>query len=119
MFNGKVLYTLELKSVGTNAISFERTKEDKGVIHKHQIDNLEKFSTYESVVSGLILDFRLSDMTYFCIIDEFVNMVNNLDKKSFNEKDMFEWCNPIVIEKKKLKVNPRSDLCKSLSDTQL
>ena len=27
MFNGKVLYTLELKSVGTNSISFERTKE--------------------------------------------------------------------------------------------
>ena len=40
MFNGKFLYTLELKSVGTTSISFERTKEDKGVIHKHQIDNL-------------------------------------------------------------------------------
>ena len=119
MFNGKVLYTLELKSVGTNAISFERTKEDKGVIHKHQIDNLLKFSTYENIVSGFILDFRLSDMTYFCMIDEFINMVNNLDKKSFNEKDMFEWCNPIVIEKKKLKVNYRYDICKFLKDTEL
>ena len=119
MFNGKVLYTLELKSVGTTSISFERTKEDKGVIHKHQIDNLEKFSTYENVVSGLILDFRLSDMTYFCMIEEFINMVNNLDKKSFNEKDMFEWCNPIEIEKKKLKVNYRYDICKFLKDTEL
>ena len=119
MFNGKVLYTLELKSVGTTSISFERTKEDKGVIHKHQIDNLLKFSTYGNIISGLILDFRLSDNTYFCMIEEFVNMANNLDKKSFNEKDLYEWCNPIEIEKKKLKVNYRYDICKFLSDTQL
>ena len=119
MFNGEVLYTLELKSVGTTSISFERTKEDKGVIHKHQIDNLLKFSTYENIVSGFVLDFRLSDKTYFSMIEEFVNMVNNLDKKSFNEKDMFEWCNPIVIEKKKLKVNYRYDICKFLKDTEL
>ena len=119
MFNGKVLYTLELKSVGTTSISFERTKEDKGVVHKHQIDNLLKFSTYENVVSGLILDFRLSDITYFCMIEEFVNMVNNLDKKSFNEKDLFEWCNPIEIEKEKLKVNYRYNVKKFLDDTRL
>ena len=119
MFNGKILYTLELKSVGTTSISFERTKEDKGVIHKHQIDNLKKFSIYENVVSGLILDFRLSNKTYFCMIEEFVNMVNNLDKKSFNEKDLYEWCNPIVIEKKKLKVNYRYNIGKFLKDTQL
>ena len=110
---------MELKSVGTNAISFERTKEDKGVIHKHQIDNLKKFSTYENVVSGLILDFRLSNKTYFCMIEEFINMINILDKKSFNEKDLFEWCNPIEIEKKKLKVNYRYDICKFLKDTEL
>lgn len=119
MFNGKVLYTLELKSVGTTSISFERTKEDKGVIRKHQIDNLLKFSTYENIISGLVLDFRLSDKTYFCMIEEFVNMINNLDKKSFNEKDLFEWCNPIEIEKKKLKVNYRYDICKFLKDTEL
>ena len=119
MFNGEVLYTLELKSVGTTSISFERTKEDKGVIHKHQIDNLEKFSTYENVVSGLVLDFRLSDKTYFCMIEEFVNMINKLDKKSFNEKDLYEWCNPIEIEKKKLKVNYRYNVEKFLHDTKL
>ena len=119
MFNGKVLYTLELKSVGTKSISFEREKTDKGVIHKHQIDNLLKFSTYENIVSGFVLDYRLSDRTYFCMIEEFVNMVNNLDKKSFNEKDLFEYCNPIEIEKKKLKVNYRYNICKFLKDTQL
>ena len=119
MFNGKVLYTLELKSVGTTSISFERTKEDKGVIHKHQVDNLLKFSTYKNIVSGLVLDFRQSDKTYFCMVEEFVNMINNLDKKSFNEKDLYEWCNPIVIDKKKLKVNYRYNVGKFLEDTQL
>ena len=119
MFNGKVLYTLELKSVGTSSISFERTKDDKGVIHKHQIDNLLNFSTYKNIISGLVLDFRLSDKTYFCMIEEFVNMINHLDKKSFNENDLFEWCNPIEIEKKKLKVNYRYNICKFLDDTRL
>ena len=119
MFNGRVLYTLELKSVGTKSISFEREKTDKGVIHKHQIDNLLKFSTYDNVISGLLLDFRLSNCTYFCLIEEFMNMINHLDKKSFNEKDLFEWCNPIEIEKKKMKVNYKYNVSKFLVDTQL
>ena len=119
MFNGKVLYTLELKSVRTKSISFEREKTDKGIIHKHQIDNLLKFSTYNNVVSGFLFDFRLSNRTYFCMIEEFVNMINKLDKKSFNEKDLYEWCNPIEIEKKKLKVNYRYNGGKFLEDTQL
>lgn len=119
MYNGEVFYTLELKSVGTASISFERTKEDKGVIHKHQIDKLLEFSAYKNIVSGLLLDFRLSNKTYFCMVEEFVNMTNNLDKKSFNEKDLNEWCNPIVIEKKKLKVNYRYDVEGFLQNTHL
>lgn len=119
MFHGGILYALELKSVGTKSISFEREKHDKGVIHKHQIDNLLKFSTYENVVSGFLLDFRLSEKTYFCMIEEFVNMINHLDKKSFNEKDLFEWCNPINIEKKKMKVNYKYNIDKFLKDTHL
>ena len=39
--------------------------------------------------------------------------------KSKNEKDLFEWCNPIEIDKKKLKVNYRYDICKFLKDTEL
>lgn len=119
MYNGEVFYTLELKSVGTTSISFERTKEDKGVIHKHQIDKLLEFSKYKNIVSGLLLDFRLSNNTYFCMIEEFVNMIDNLDKKSFNEKDLYEWCNPIVIEKKKMKVNYRYSVEKFLEETRL
>lgn len=107
MFDGDKFYTLELKSVGTTSISFERSKEDKGIIHKHQIDRLLEFSKYKNIISGFLFDFRLSGKTYFCAIERFVEMINHLEKKSFNEKDLFEWCNPIEIEKKKLKINYR------------
>lgn len=119
MYNGKILYTLELKSVGTTSISFEKTKEDKGVIHKHQIDKLLEFSTYKNIISGFLFDFRLSDKTYFCMIEEFVNMINQLGKKSFNESDLFKWCNPIEIEKKKMKVNYKYSVEKFLQETHL
>lgn len=110
LFDGDTLYSLELKSVGTKSISFEHDKADKGVIHKHQIDSLTKFSTYKNIISGFILDFRLSEKTYFCDINDFNYMINMIEKKSFNEKDLFEYCNPIEINKKKLKVNYRYDI---------
>ena len=110
MFDGNILYCLELKTVGTKSISFERNKTDKGVIHKHQIDNLTKFSTYKNIICGFIFDFRLSDKTYFCSIEDFNNMINTIDKKSFNEGNLLEYCNPIEISKKKLKVNYRYDI---------
>lgn len=116
MFTGDFLYTLELKSVGTKSISFEREKSDKGIIHKHQIDNLQKFSTYKNVVSGFIFDFRLSDKTYFCTISDFISMISNLDKKSFNESDLFEWCRPIEIQKQKLKVNYKYNIEEFIKD---
>lgn len=119
MFDGNILYTLEMKSVGTKSISFERDKTDKGVIHKHQIDNLVKFSKYQNTISGFLLDFRLSNKTYFLMIDEFIHMIQHINKKSFNESDLFEWCNPIEIEKKKLKVNYRYNILKFCKDTKL
>lgn len=117
MFTGNFLYTLELKSVGTKSISFEKEKSDKGIIHKHQIDNLQKFSTYKNVISGFILDFRLSDKTYFCSINNFIKMIKNLNKKSFNEDDLSKWCQTIEIKKKKLKVNYRYDIANYIKDT--
>jgi len=121
LFSGELgtFWALEQKSVGTSSISFEREKTDKGVIHKHQIDSLIKFATYDHVVSGFLLDFRLSNKTYFCMIDEFVEMINHLDKKSFNEKDLFQWCNPTEIMKTKLKVNYKYDVDKFLRETHL
>lgn len=119
MFDGNVLYALELKSISKNSISFERDKTDIGVIHKHQIENLLKFSSYKNVISGFLFDFRLSDKTYFCMIEKFIYMIKMIDKKSFNESDLYKWCNPIEIEKTKLKVNYKYDINKFLNDTKL
>ena len=100
MFDGEILYV----------ISFEREKSDKGVIHKHQIVTLDEFSKYQNIVSGFILDFRLSDKTYFCSIENFLNLINTINKKSFNEDDMIKYGNSIEIPKRKLKVNYRYDI---------
>ena len=120
MFNGftSTFYAIELKSVQTSSISFERSKEDKGVIHYYQIESLKKFSNYHNVVAGFVLDFRASDNTYFIDIDSFISLTNEIDKKSFNEKDLLEY-SPIIIDKQKKKVNYKYNVEKFLEDTKL
>lgn len=118
MFNGYtgILYTLELKT-SSGSFTFERTKSDKGMIHYYQIESLNKFSSYPNVCSGFILDFRASDNTYFLSISNFMILIKQITKKSFNEKDMLQYCNPIYIDKWKLQVNYRYDIKKFLEDT--
>lgn len=117
MYDGNIFYALELKSF-EGSCSFERTKEDKGIIHYYQIESLKKFSQYKNVCSGLILDFRKADHTYFLNINEWDDLIQHIDKKSFNEGDMCDYCHPIIINKTKLKVNYKYDIEKFLSDTQ-
>ena len=117
-FNGEngFFYVVECKTF-QGSCSFERDKNDKGIIHYYQVESLKKFSSYERVISGFFLDFRKTDNTYFLSIQDFIKMENNLNKKSFNEQDMFNYCSPIVIEKKKLKVNYRYNIEKFLLDS--
>ena len=117
MFDGEILYTLELKSFD-GSCSFERTKDEKGIIHWYQVDSLKKFATYKNVCSGFILDFRKTNHTYFLNINEWDNLANSLDKKSFNESDMKTYCNPLLINKKRLKINYRYDIDKFLRDVK-
>lgn len=109
VFDGERLWALECKSFG-GSCSFERDKTDNGIIHKHQIDSLIEYSKYNSVVCGFLLDFRKSDNTYFLEINDFSNMANKLEKKSFSENDMLNICKAYKIEKKKLKVNYRYNM---------
>lgn len=117
MFDGQTFYTLELKSVSTNSVSFERCKGDKGIIHKYQLDSLSKFSKYKNVVSGFILDFRKSEHTYFAEINKVLNMIGKINKKSFNEEDLSLYCSPIDIKKRKLRVNYRYDVALFINQT--
>ena len=117
LYNGERLWTIELKSVAGTSISFEREKEDNGVIHFYQVENLKNFSEYKNVVSGFLVDFRGSDNTYFLNIKEWDDLINSIDKKSFNETDLLKFANPVLIDKKKLKVNYRYNVEKFLIDS--
>ncbi len=63
-FNGEngTLIIIECKTF-QGSCSFERAKEDKGIIHYYQVDNLKKFDLYKNVLSGFLLDFRKSGNT--------------------------------------------------------
>lgn len=122
MFYSPYFFTLELKSVGTTSISFEREKpksnNDKKTIHYHQIEGLRKFSKYNNTISGFLFNFRHKDSTetlYFQRIEDFDQMITDINKKSFNEKDLIEH-NPIILESRKLKVNYRYNVEKFISD---
>lgn len=115
LFDGDLFYTLELKTFA-DSCSFERTKEEKGIIHYYQIKSLKNFYQYKNVCSGFILDFRKTDHTYFLSIEDWDTLIASIDKKSFNENDLLKHSDPILIEKKKLKVNYRYNIQNFLND---
>jgi len=116
MFDGYHFFCLELKSVAGKSISFERTKKDKGEIHYHQIEYLKSCSQYKNVIPGLIIDFRGTNNTWFLNIKEWDDLINSISKKSFNESDLISYSHPILISKKKLKVNYRYNIQRFIDD---
>lgn len=118
MFDGHHFFCLELKTVAGKSISFEKTKakEDKGEIHYHQIEYLKNCSQYQNIIPGLIIDFRGTDNTWFLHINQWDTLINSITKKSFNESDLLAYSHPILISKKKLKVNYRYDVEKFIKN---
>ena len=116
MFDGNHFFCLELKSVAGKSISFERTKNDKGEIHYHQIEYLKSCLNYRNIIPGLIIDFRGTDNTWFLHIKEWDGLINSIDKKSFNESDLLSYSHPILISKKKLKVNYKYNIQQFIDD---
>lgn len=113
LFSSPYLFALELKSVGTTSISFESEEDEKKkntkVIHYHQIKGLREFAGYKNVIAGFLFNFRKKDgteITYFQHINDFDQMIDSINKKSFNEKDLMQF-NPIIVNSRKLKVNYR------------
>ena len=117
MFDGNHFFCLELKTVAGKSISFERTKKDKGEIHYHQIEYLKSCLSFENVIPGLIIDFRGTDNTWFLHINQWDSLITSITKKSFNESDLLSYSHPLLISKKKLKVNYIYDVSKFLQDT--
>ena len=97
-------------------MSFEDINSDnpvKKMIHKHQILGLLKYSNYENVIAGLLLNFRDekndTERTYFQNIKDFDNMCKQINKFSFDEMDLL-LNNAVKIEGQKKRVHYRWNL---------
>lgn len=91
----KTLYLLELKSTKNTSLPLS-------MIRDNQIKGLQEASKHQ-LVGGLIVNFRNEcNDTFFIAIDEFVHMIDTLNKKSFNISDLQSY-NAIKIgcEKKR------------------
>lgn len=100
----KLFVPVELKSTKYRSMGFEDIKEENpksALIHKHQIEGLLKFSKYNGVKSGFLLNFRTDEVgiqrTYFIKIQDFINMCEKINKKSFNEIDLLTIGNAIKL----------------------
>lgn len=111
-----ILYALELKTVKNKSVSFERTKDDNGVIHLHQIDGLLKWDRYDGIKCGFIIEFRELETTCFIEIKEFKKLIDKISKKSFHYDDLL--ANNIeytVIKQKKARTRYSYDIDEFLS----
>lgn len=114
------LYALELKTVQGKSISFERTKEEKGEIHYHQIEGLNKFENIGECVCGFVIEFRELETTIFLPIKEFLKLQEIIPKKSFNYKDLQTYdVGYIVINQEIKKTHYRYDIDSFLNETAL
>lgn len=107
----QTLYCLEQKSSKGTSIPLS-------MIRQNQIDELTEASKHY-LVAGFLINFRnKNNDTYFIEIDDFNNMLSDLNKKSFNIKDL-ENNNAIYIESECKKVNYMYDVKKFISETHL
>lgn len=90
LYKYPIFFALELKSNGGTSFSFSRNdKLEKGKdIKNSQISSLLESRRYKGVVSGLILNFRKYNETYFVDILDFHNFISNTGKKSINRQDV-------------------------------
>lgn len=77
----KTLFLLECKSTKGTSVSLS-------IIRDNQIKGLKEAGKHK-LVSGFLINFRNEgNDTYFISIDNFLDMIDNLKKKSFNIKDL-------------------------------
>lgn len=96
IFNGEILFTLELKSTKANSISHRGTNPQ---IKNHQVEALEQASTFKNIISGFILNFREQEKTYFIHIDDFLeyDAISKGEKKAHYRNKHNEKSIPINI----------------------
>jgi penicillin-binding protein-related factor A (putative recombinase) len=107
-----ILYALELKTIDSKSIPFDRSPEDKnGKIHYHQIVGLNKWNEYDGIIAALIIEFRQIEKTVFIRIEDFNELMEKTPKKSFNYDDLKKYqIKYLPIMQHKKKVNYRYDV---------
>ena len=70
---GHILFALEAKTVSGKSISFERTKDEHGEIHSHQIKGLNDWQKYDGIMVAInkksftLKDLEDNNIPYFVI----------------------------------------------------
>lgn len=111
-----LFYAIECKSTKYKSMSVQLDKNDKSskMIKFHQIESLKKISKYDGAIAGFILNFRTDEIgiqrTYFISVQAFLDMLEKINKKSFNELDLITVGNAIKIKGEKKRVHWKWDL---------
>lgn len=100
LYKKPYFYAIECKSTKYKSMSFQKEEADKAskMIKYHQIKSLKNLSKYDGVSAGFLLNFRDEEnniqRTYFQDIELFLDMLEAIDKGSFNEIDLI--CNGAI-----------------------
>ena len=77
----RTLYLIECKSTKGTSVPLS-------MIRNNQIEGLQEASKH-NLVAGILVNFRNENNdTFFILINEFVDMMDSINKKSFNIKDL-------------------------------
>lgn len=107
----RTLYLWELKSTKGTSISLD-------MVRQNQIDGLLEASKH-NLVAGLIVNYRNDNNdTFFILIDYYVDMINSINKKSFNVKDIEKY-GGIRIESTKKRTRFSYNMDKLIKETRL
>ena len=107
----KTLYLLELKSTQSTSLSLS-------MIRDNQIKSLQEASKH-NLIAGFLCNFRNENNdTFFIEICDFIRMMKDIDKKSFNVKDL-ENNNAIRVDSQKKRTRYTYDVQQFLDETHL
>lgn len=105
------MYLLELKSTQGTSIPLS-------MIRDNQIKSLQEAGKH-NLVSGFMCNFRNENNdTFFIKISDFINMMDNINKKSFNINDLLNN-NAIRIENKKKRTRYTYDIQKFVKESHI
>lgn len=109
--DSRTLYLLELKSTQSTSLPLS-------MIRDNQIKSLQEASEH-NLVAGFICNFRNENNdTFFIEICDFVKMMENIDKKSFNINDL-KNNNAIQINSRKKRTRYTYDIQKFVNESHL